>query len=626
MAGEQMGVSPASSRAIIECVLRTLSARGAFGQLLDPSLEALARRLAATMPSHLFPDTYLMQPLGGDAPTCAAFALDAYERAYLERRAHEALVRAVGGEVRVRPEDRDVVCGTVATGEGEWAFAEVDDSVEARSLKDAGQRAAVCAALGCPAGADSAVGRFLERVASLPLRYRLRGQGGRGELVVLLPRTAPSQRFENAPFREALCDALGGLGVDVEALAGLARACVRVGVPCDVPGCDGMRWLASVDVALFSLSFRDGGLAGGMAGIRVTDRTTAFLHTTLRPVRSYQWHITEYCDQRCRHCYLFAEGARAGCTTMPIDDLLRTLDRIEGRCAAIHAIPELNITGGDPLLHPHFWEFAEELHRRGFVWTVMGNPFHLTPETCERLRGLGCARYQLSLDGRRAYHDSLRKPGSFDATIAAARLLRQAGVCVQLMATVSRQNMDEILPCMDIADELGVDYFAFARYCATSPDKAAELYPTPQEYRSLLLAYHQRRRVLAERGSRCEFRCKDHLFVLLEHELGEFEVPAWSAARPDVVCGGCHLAKQVTILANGDLVACPRMDSVVGNLHTDDLATVESGQAMRAYRDVRRIEGCRDCELLMWCRGCRAVGFGATHDAWAADPMCWRHG
>ena len=26
---------------------------------------------------------------------------------------------------------------------------------------------------------------------------------------------------------------------------------------------------------------------------------------------AFQWHITEACDQRCRHCYIYALGSHA---------------------------------------------------------------------------------------------------------------------------------------------------------------------------------------------------------------------------------------------------------------------------------------------------------------------------
>ena len=31
-----------------------------------------------------------------------------------------------------------------------------------------------------------------------------------------------------------------------------------------------------------------------------------------KPTFAFQWHITDECDQRCKHCYLFSEDARMG--------------------------------------------------------------------------------------------------------------------------------------------------------------------------------------------------------------------------------------------------------------------------------------------------------------------------
>lgn len=35
---------------------------------------------------------------------------------------------------------------------------------------------------------------------------------------------------------------------------------------------------------------------------------------TIRPTFAFQWHITDECDQRCKHCYLFSEDARMTCS------------------------------------------------------------------------------------------------------------------------------------------------------------------------------------------------------------------------------------------------------------------------------------------------------------------------
>ncbi len=77
-----------------------------------------------------------------------------------------------------------------------------------------------------------------------------------------------------------------------------------------------------------------------------------------------QWHITDTCDQRCRHCYIFTEGAPP-VVTMPYDVCARVVDQIEDLCQCLGMDPYVYLTGGDPILHPDFWRVMELLHSHG---------------------------------------------------------------------------------------------------------------------------------------------------------------------------------------------------------------------------------------------------------------------
>ncbi|MDO4405232.1 MAG: radical SAM protein [Atopobiaceae bacterium] len=617
----QAGVSPALSEDMLHWALRALKKRSAFEAPLEPVHEQLAQELLPAMPNNFLPDVYLLQPLLGDALPQAACALDARERNYLQYKTGGAYCDESGIVAATAPKDHTAICGLVADAGGRQAFCITCDTVDAQELSDTAYWNELCAGLGISANDESGLAGLLRTLQTLPLQLLLRDAGSSQELVIILPRS-PRELFWDKPYRSTLLSALAAIGVDSTRLASLERVGMRCGVPCYSADHGFMRWGLSIDVSHFSLCVHQGQLLGCTAGVRITERTKPHAHSAFRPARIHQWHITDICDQRCKHCYLFAEDAQKACISMPFEELMHILDEVERHCARRHMLPSFAITGGDPILHPRFWDFAQELHRRGFLWAIMGNPFHLSNDVCRRLRELGCVRYQLSLDGLRDFHDSLRKPGSFDATIAAIRTLRKAGIIASTMATASKLNLSDILACMDIAAKEGVGYFAFARYCATSPEKVA-LYPTPEEYRAFLLAYYEKRRRFMQEGVTCEFRLKEHLFTLLRYELGEFEVPEWSLEHPDVICDGCHLGQRVTIASNGDLLACRRMESVVGNITTSSLTEVEEGEAMQAYRKVDAIQGCQECKLLMWCRGCRAVGYNATGDLQAADPMCW---
>lgn len=153
-------------------------------------------------------------------------------------------------------------------------------------------------------------------------------------------------------------------------------------------------------------------------------------------------------------------------------------------CKVYQRLPYFYITGGDPILHPHFWKLLAMLKEYDIPFTILGNPFHLTDEVCRKLKEYGCQKYQLSLDGMRATHDWFRKPGSFDGTLEKISCIKKAGIRSVIMTTVSGTNRKEIPDMIDTVVKAGVDIFAFARYCPTSEEKDTGM--TPQEYRELL--------------------------------------------------------------------------------------------------------------------------------------------
>ena len=125
----------------------------------------------------------------------------------------------------------------------------------------------------------------------------------------------------------------------------------------------------------------------------------------MKPYFSFQWHITDECDQRCKHCYIFSEDARKKTDAMTWEQMRDVVDNCCDMCEVYGRLPYFYITGGDPILHPDFWRLLALLKERGIPFTILGNPFRLNDEVCKRLKSYGCEKYQLSLDGMRETHD-----------------------------------------------------------------------------------------------------------------------------------------------------------------------------------------------------------------------------
>ena len=336
---------------------------------------------------------------------------------------------------------------------------------------------------------------------------------------------------------------------------------------------------------------------------------------------AFQWHITEACDQRCRHCYIYALGSHAKFKEMALEDMVTVIETCKAFCEKAGRLPYLYITGGDPILHPQFWTLMKILKLAGIPFALMGNPFHLTAEVCRKLKEYGCRKYQLSLDGLRQTHDWFRKPGSFDCTLEKIACLKRAGIRAVIMTTVSGTNIGEIPELIDTVVAHKADVFAFSRYCPTSEEKDVGI--EPLRYRQLLADCDRKFKAYEAAGCETWFNKKDHLWTLYEYETGEFRIP--ENAQEGMIYGGCNCGNcHLTILPTGDVYACRRVqNSKVGNAFSDRLADLWVCQ-VEQYREYARFEKCARCELLPWCRGCPAVASGRDGNFYAADPQCWK--
>lgn len=340
----------------------------------------------------------------------------------------------------------------------------------------------------------------------------------------------------------------------------------------------------------------------------------------MKPCFAFQWHITDDCDQRCKHCYIFSGNRCKKTESMSWEEMQETFYNCLDFCEVYRRTPYFYITGGDPILHPDFWHLLKLLHEHGTAFTILGNPFHLNDQVCRELKWFGCEKYQLSLDGLRETHDWFRKPGSFACTLEKIRCINRAGMKSVIMTTVSKTNRMEVPGIIDAAVEAGVSVFAFARYVPAGGELDASM--TPQEYRQLLEICDKKFKEYEAKGCRTYFNKKDHLWTLYEYETGTFRIPENS--KEGMIYGGCNCGNcHLTILPSGDVFACRRVgESKVGNIFEDRLADVWL-TTMEAYREYTQFNKCSRCKLLAWCRGCPAVAKGTNGSFYADDPQCW---
>ena len=329
-----------------------------------------------------------------------------------------------------------------------------------------------------------------------------------------------------------------------------------------------------------------------------------------------QWHLTDNCDQRCKHCYIY-QRKDVFYQGLPIETLELILDDFITFCKKTDKYPSISLTGGDPLLYRSFWDLTELLRKKKIYFNILGNSFHLSPEIAKKLKDKGCQHYQMSIDGMEETHDFLRKQGSFDDTLNKISCINNAGLRSVIMTTVSRVNANQITDIIELAVKYKVSKFAFARYCPNHNE--GENIMSPMEYKELLencwntfSKYKDQRATL--------FVLKDHLWKLFLYEKGMLSIDT----NNDYIADGCHCAiSHMTLLPDGTIYACRRFESPVGKVPEMTFFDIFKNEEMEKYRQFNMFEACSKCPVLNYCRGCPAVSFGVSGTFYSKDPQCW---
>jgi len=317
---------------------------------------------------------------------------------------------------------------------------------------------------------------------------------------------------------------------------------------------------------------------------------------------SLQWHITQACDLHCRHCY-----DRSNYKSLSLPQEIAILDDLARFCAAHNVHGQVTFTGGNPLLHPHFATLYQEAAKRGFTTAILGNP--TTREEIERLQAIQpLAFYQVSLEGLAEHNDYMRGSGHFEKILGFLALLRELGVFSMVMLTLTRDNMDQVLPLAELLRHR-TDLFTFNRLSLVG--EGANLAAVdPEKYPDFLRAYAE-----AVGTNPCLGR-KDNLLNILYH--GQKQ-PLFGG------CTGCGCGAAfnfITVLADGAVHACRKFPSPLGNILENSLDAIYHSAAAARYRG--GATECQQCAIRPVCGGCLAVAHSHGLDVFRQkDPYCF---
>jgi MoaA/NifB/PqqE/SkfB family radical SAM enzyme len=275
------------------------------------------------------------------------------------------------------------------------------------------------------------------------------------------------------------------------------------------------------------------------------------------------WQITNECNLACLHCIEESGPGKAFRDELDRDEVFHILDQLMD-----DEVPYLSFSGGEPMLHPLFFEMVEHVCARGGQLKIETNGHYLTPGNCARLKTLGVKAVQVSLDGAStATFGRMRVLGQFDRTIEGVRNLRAAGVPIEINFSPARFNVHEAAAIVDLAHELGAYSFYSGRTMFTGNAVKAWRHLSLEEEQ-----YQAFFRILREKAE--EYRGRMRVTF---HEAGLLEELRYRLHHP---------AALLIVLPNGLVKLINALPFVCGDLRRQSLADVWAN-FQRAWGDPR---------------------------------------
>ncbi|MHA3772482.1 radical SAM protein [Verrucomicrobiota bacterium sgz303538] len=342
------------------------------------------------------------------------------------------------------------------------------------------------------------------------------------------------------------------------------------------------------------------------------------------------WNITRRCNLRCAHCYSDSTS-RHYPGELSLDQCRAVIDDLAG-----YQVPGLLFSGGEPLIHPHFYELAGHAHDRGLRLTLSTNGTLIDQVTAHRLKWLGFAYVGISLDGIGATHDEFRgRIGAFEKTVAAFRHLREVGQKTGLRLTLTQHTISDLDRILDFIEAEQIQRVCFYHLVYSGRGVNLQLLD-PEKVRQALDKIMDRVEQWHRSGQTREVLTVDQpadgAYLWMRQRRRDpaaaertIQLLRWNG-------GGRHSSG--TGIANIDTQGNVHPDQfwqshTLGNVKVEPFSQIwgrKDDQLLCELRSPERpLKGrCADCRFRDICGGGFRVRAWQRHgDAWAEDPGCY---
>ena len=329
-----------------------------------------------------------------------------------------------------------------------------------------------------------------------------------------------------------------------------------------------------------------------------------------------QFHITGRCNLRCKHCYR-TEG---DVETLSYKDVVNVIEQFKilrlqyNKVNQIKKKAHVNITGGEPFFRKDIKEILKYLgeNKAYFSYGILSNGSFIDDETIKILKETEVSFIQLSIDGNREMHDSLRAKGDYDRVLKTARYLEKNGIRTYISFTANKENYKYLPLVARECRKRGITKLWSDRLVPIGNGKELEkLLITADDF------YSYRDTLKKAQGN------------VFTKAFFKKTTVTMNRALQFLDSDGCYYScsagnSLITVDEFGNIMPCRRMPIICGNVFDSNLSEIYfKNETFNALRRCTVPEECMTCKYSAHCKGgAKCQSFAIYGDFNKADPGC----
>ncbi|MBU7047626.1 MAG: radical SAM protein [Theionarchaea archaeon] len=344
------------------------------------------------------------------------------------------------------------------------------------------------------------------------------------------------------------------------------------------------------------------------------------------PPATIHLRLTEQCNLNCVYCLVDAKEFSAHVMQMEFIEKVLNMARQWG-------VSKVNLSGGEPLLHPDFSSILESAERNDLKIGIATNGLLLSKEVAAHLAEASVFSILLNIDGTKDIHDNLRgKPGAFESACHALDILETHGLIekISIATILTAQNCRIVPAIIRIIEEYPVKEYRLTTLMPVGRGKTSRDKFSMKKEDWMVFIYGILPKILETRPKvKLSFPYM-LLFQILKNVGFSDDTLDTVIEKIDLDSGvpvGCEGAEDVIIVSyKGDVHACPQLPQLAaGNLKDNSLQYFWNCEVFRDFRKNKFTypETCLECSFAPACRGgCQAYKINSGNSLTEKDPRC----